>query len=59
MIARFNGTTLFWILQRHYPQFLDVIKFQLSSRREFERLAATDQSTLPDLLLPAFSIFSA
>ncbi|WP_207903909.1 DNA adenine methylase [Martelella mediterranea] len=42
-------TTLFRILQRHYPQFLDVIRFQLSSRREFERLAATDPSTLTDL----------
>ena len=41
--------TLFRIMQRHYPQFLEVIKFQLSSRREFERLAATDPTTLTDL----------
>lgn len=41
--------TLFRILQRHYPQFMEVMKFQLSSRREFERLAATDPSTLTDL----------
>ncbi|MEI3850024.1 MULTISPECIES: DNA adenine methylase [unclassified Ensifer] len=41
--------TLFRILQRHYPQFMEVIKFQLTSRREFERLAATDPSTLTDL----------
>ncbi|WP_209790604.1 DNA adenine methylase [Ensifer adhaerens] len=41
--------TLFRILQRHYPQFMEVLKFQLTSRREFERLAATDPSTLTDL----------
>jgi DNA adenine methylase len=41
--------TLFRILQRHYPQFMEVMKFQLSSRREFERLVATDPATLTDL----------
>lgn len=41
--------TLFRILQRHYPQFMDVMKFQLTSRREFERLATCDPSTLTDL----------
>ncbi|MBB4120673.1 DNA adenine methylase [Martelella radicis] len=41
--------TLFRILQRHYPQFMEVVKFQLTSRREFERLAATDPATLTDL----------
>jgi DNA adenine methylase len=41
--------TLFRILQRHYPQFLDVLKFQLTSRSEFERLKATDPNTLTDL----------
>lgn len=41
--------TLFRILQRHYPQLMEVMKFQLTSRREFERLAATDPSTLTDL----------
>ena len=41
--------TLFRILQRHYPQFLETLKFQLTSRREFERLAACDPSTLTDL----------
>lgn len=40
---------LFRILQRHYPQFMDTLKFQVSSRREFERLRATDPSTLTDL----------
>lgn len=41
--------TLFRILQRHYPQFMEVLKFQLTSRREFERLISTDPDTLTDL----------
>ncbi|MBJ3783405.1 DNA adenine methylase [Devosia sediminis] len=40
---------LFRILQRHYPQFMDTLRFQLSGRREFERLKSTDPSTLTDL----------
>jgi DNA adenine methylase len=40
---------LFRILQRHYPQFLDTLKFQITSRREFERLQRTDPTTLTDL----------
>jgi DNA adenine methylase len=40
---------LFRILQRHFPQFMDTLKFQLTSRREFERLAASISSTLTDL----------
>jgi DNA adenine methylase len=42
-------STLFRILQRHYPQFLDTLKFQITSRREFERLQAVEPSTLTDL----------
>lgn len=41
--------TLFRILQRHYPQFMEVMRFQLTSRREFERLVACDPVTLTDL----------
>lgn len=41
--------TLFRILQRHYPQFLDTIKFQITSRADFNRLTATDPDTLTDL----------
>lgn len=41
--------TLFRILQRHYPQFIETLKFQITSRREFERLMACDPSTLTDL----------
>jgi DNA adenine methylase len=40
---------LFRILQRHYQQFLDVLKWQVCSRAEFERLAAVDSETLTDL----------
>lgn len=41
--------TLFRILQRHYPQFMETLKFQITSRREFERLSACDPGTLTDL----------
>jgi DNA adenine methylase len=46
-----NGevVNLFRILQRHYPQFMDTLKFQITSRREFERLKACDPETLTDL----------
>jgi DNA adenine methylase len=40
---------LFRILQRHYAAFMDHLKFQLTSRREFERLSKTDPQTLTDL----------
>lgn len=40
---------LFRILQRHYPQLMEVMRFQLASRKEFERLRATDPATLTDL----------
>lgn len=46
-----NGeiVNLFRILQRHLPQLMDVMRFQLASRREFERLRRVDPSTLTDL----------
>lgn len=40
--------TLFRILQRQYQQFLDTLKWQLSSRAEFNRLMSVDPSTLLD-----------
>jgi len=40
---------LFRILQRHYPQFLDVLRFQLTTRVEFNRLVDTNPETLTDL----------
>ena len=42
-------SNLFRILQRHYVAFLDVLRFQLTTRAEFERLTATDPYTLTDL----------
>lgn len=40
---------LFRLLQRHYQQLLDVLKWQTYSRAEFERLKAADPETLTDL----------
>jgi DNA adenine methylase len=50
-----NGevVNLFRILQRHYPRFMDTLKFQITSRREFERLKSCDPATLTDLEPPA------
>ena len=42
-------SNLFRILQRHYPQFLEVFRFQLTTRAELERLVDTDPATLTDL----------
>ena len=42
-------TTLFRVLQRHYQALLDMLKWQLASRAEFERLAASPPDTLTDL----------
>jgi DNA adenine methylase len=41
--------TFFRVLQRHYVAFLDMLRFQLSTRAEFDRLKATDPETLTDL----------
>lgn len=41
--------TLFRLLQRHFQQLLDVLKWQICSRAEFERLMAVDPETLTDL----------
>jgi DNA adenine methylase len=42
-------TTLFRILQRHHQAFMDMLKWQMTSRAEFERLVAVDPDTLTDL----------
>lgn len=42
-------STFFRILQRHYVAFMDMLRFQLTTRSEFERLARTDPATLTDL----------
>lgn len=41
--------TLFRILQRHYEAFIDTLKWQLTSRADFDRLVATNADTLTDL----------
>jgi DNA adenine methylase len=41
--------TLFRVLQRHYVAFLEMVKWQLTSRAEFERLVQVDPDTLTDL----------
>lgn len=41
--------TLFRILQRHYLAFIDMIRWQLTTRRDFQRLIATNPDTLTDL----------
>lgn len=38
--------TFFRILQRHYVAFVDMLRFQLTTRAGFERLMRTDPSTL-------------
>jgi DNA adenine methylase len=41
--------TFFRVLQRHYVAFVEMLRWQVTSRREFERLMRTDPSTLTDL----------
>lgn len=41
--------TFFRILQRHYVAFLDMLRFQLTTRAGFERLMRVDPATLTDL----------
>lgn len=41
--------TFFRVLQRHYVAFLEMLRWQITGRREFERLKASDPSTLTDL----------
>lgn len=41
--------TFFRILQRHFVPFVDMLRWQVAGRREFERLKAADPATLTDL----------
>lgn len=41
--------TFFRILQRHYVAFIEMLRWQVTSRHEFERLMQTEPSTLTDL----------
>ncbi|WP_147434273.1 DNA adenine methylase, partial [Roseinatronobacter ekhonensis] len=40
---------LFRILQEHYVAFLDLLRFQITTQANFERLVAVDPETLTDL----------
>ncbi|QQQ19660.1 DNA adenine methylase [Brevundimonas vitis] len=40
---------LFRILREHYPQFMEVLRFQITTRAEFDRLSKVDPDTLTDL----------
>lgn len=42
-------STLFRVIQRHFVAFTEMIRFQISSRANFEKLVATDPRTLTDL----------
>jgi DNA adenine methylase len=42
-------STFFRVLQRHYVAFLDMLRYQLTTRTEFDRLIKVDPSTLTDL----------
>src|SRR5690606_29157005 len=41
--------TFFRVLQHHYVAFLDMLRFQITSRANFELLVRQDPSTLTDL----------
>lgn len=41
--------TLFRMLQEHYVAFLDLLRFQITTQSNFERLVAVDPETLTDL----------
>lgn len=51
VINDINGdvATLFRVLQRHYEAFLDMLRWQVTSREEFERLLALPADSLTDL----------
>lgn len=41
--------TFFRVLQHHYVAFLDMLRFQITSRTNFEKLVALDPASLTDL----------
>jgi DNA adenine methylase len=51
VISDINGdvATLFRVLQRHFEAFMDMLRWQLTSRAEFDRLKSADPDTLTDL----------
>lgn len=49
--------TLFRVLQEHYVAFLDLLRFQITTQANFERLVAVDPETLTDLQRAARFLF--
>jgi DNA adenine methylase len=47
--ANRDVATLFRVLQRHFQAFMDMLKWQVASKAEFERLTDQDPDTLTDL----------
>ncbi|MXO66234.1 DNA adenine methylase [Altericroceibacterium endophyticum] len=47
--ANEDVATLFRVLQHHYLAFVEMIRFQISSRANFEKLCRQDPTTLTDL----------
>ncbi|MXO64832.1 DNA adenine methylase [Altericroceibacterium endophyticum] len=47
--ANEDVATLFRVLQHHYVAFIEMIRFQISSRANFEKLCRQDPTTLTDL----------
>ncbi len=41
--------TFFRVLQEHYPYFIDMLRWRLASRNEFQRLVGQDPNRLTDL----------
>jgi len=41
--------TFFRVLQEHYPYFIDMLRFRVASRNEFDRLCGMDPARLTDL----------
>ena len=42
-------STFFRVLQHHYVAFLDMLRFQITSRANFEKLLSMDPASLTDL----------
>lgn len=51
VINDINGEVInfFRVLQEHYPYFIDLLRFRLASRNEFERLKGMEPARLTDL----------
>ena len=41
--------TFYRVVQRHYPYFIDMLRWRITSRAEFDRLVKQDPTTLTDL----------